>query len=274
MLVPEFLADLRRLYPGVHQDPVCVRKRDQPLIVVCVLRVLMPSGDVQDADAEPDPLFHKRLGAHRAGPRAGLKVHLEAVAPHDRTEAEILPDVLEKPGIEAVSLARPGVEPGREIDDLPLAVRLSDGQWRIGVLVDAEDLVDPLGVELRRQLRIPPHDPLFREQPVPDAGDLQVGSSRGDAQLPGEIRGHVGDDAPPLPGEPGDRVVVVIAERIDERIRNEQEVIRSGSDLLADEEGIHRDVHALHDPGEGGLVVERRSLRKLIPEYGHAGFLP
>ncbi len=99
-----------------------MRKRDQPLIVVRVLRVLMPPGDMQDADTEAHPLFHKRLGAHRAGPRAGLKVHLEAVAPHDRTEAEIFPDVLEEKGIEAVSFARAGIEPGREIDDLPFAV--------------------------------------------------------------------------------------------------------------------------------------------------------
>ena len=68
--------------------------------------------------------------------------------------------------------------------------------------------------------------------------------------------------------------MVFVTERINEGVGNEQEVVRTGVDLLTDEERVQDDVHALHDPGKGGLVVECRPLRKLIPEYGRTGFLP
>ena len=112
-----------------------------------------------------------------------------------------------------------------KINDFSLAEFLPDHHRRFRDVVDAEDFIDSLGFELADKLGVPPGDPLLGKIPVVNPADADARLSEADAELFGKIVFCVGDDVPAAFDKIVDDVIVRLLQRVDERIRRNEQVV-------------------------------------------------
>ena len=94
MVLPKHLAHLWRLKPCIDKNPVCVSKIDQTFVIVVVLWILVPSGDMHNANSKTHPLLHQVFDA-RCAPISGLKIYAQVLPTNDGTKLEIPAHILE-----------------------------------------------------------------------------------------------------------------------------------------------------------------------------------
>src|SRR5690348_15159901 len=91
MVIPEFLAHVRQLDPGINRDRVLVAGLDQMAEIFVSLGIalpVMPGGDVQRADSRSPPARREVI---QINPRAvgGIEKRPQARRPERRLETEI-----------------------------------------------------------------------------------------------------------------------------------------------------------------------------------------
>ena len=273
MLRPEFLTHLRRFEPRIDENAVAMRETEKAVVVVRVLRVLMPAGDVNDPDSLPDPLLHERFRADVAS-EAGIEIDLDVIPPENRSEPEVGTDVLQEEGIAACSLLGMRIEPGAEIEEFSLFPRLPDHQGRFGRLVDGKDLLHLIRVELRGQFGVAPPNPLIGKDTIADTVHADFRRAVLDAEIFRKVILSVGDEIPTTLHIAVEEFEIFLAEGIDECIWDDHQVVRAQIERVPDEKGVEMEIDASQRGSEGGLVVESRAACEVVPEDHRTGFIP
>ena len=152
VLQPELLAHLGRLQPRIDEDAVRVRQRDEPFIVVRVLRIRVPSGHMDAPDALLHPELDEVFGALRM-PEAGIEIHFERLPAHQRGHIEEGADVLHHEGIVTVPELGMRIEAGPDEEHLAPAEFPADDERCFRLVVDAEHFIAVAHLEFCEHLR-------------------------------------------------------------------------------------------------------------------------